>query len=47
MKVKIIELSPFALDFLMRLELLRALYSQLWVSLSRLEEKLKENKDEI
>ena len=47
MKVKIVELSPFALDFLMRLELLGALYAQLWVSLNRLEEKLKENKNEI
>ena len=41
MKVKVIELSPFALDFLMRLELLGALYHNLWVSLSRLERKIK------
>lgn len=41
MKVKIIELSPFALDFLMRLELLSALYRNLWVSLNKLERKIK------
>ena len=40
MKVKSSELSPFALDFLMRLELLGALYAQLWAILNKLEREI-------
>lgn len=40
MKAKIVELSPFAVDFLMRLELLGALYAQLWAILNELEKEI-------
>ena len=42
--LKISDSDLFALDFALRLEMLGAAYSQLWLSLMKLEKQLKERK---